>query len=98
MVLEQIHTAVSSPSVPMISQPSLLFYSTLSPTMPDSNQSFSIKLTPSNHLIWSTQLTPILNYYNFNFHAEGTKPTPSPQVFNAETNPVEPNLEFQTWF
>jgi len=39
-----------------------------------------------------------LNYYNFNFHAEGTKPTPSPQVFNAETNQVEPNLAFQTWF
>ena len=33
-----------------------------------------------------------MNCYNLNYHVEGTKPAPSPQVFNVETNRVEPNL------
>jgi hypothetical protein len=89
---------VSSPSVSTTSQSSLLSHSTSSPAMPNSRQSFSFKLTSSNYLTWSTKFTSILNSYNLNYHVEGTKPAPSPQVFNVETNRVEPNLEFQTLF
>ncbi|CAN1130088.1 Retrovirus-related Pol polyprotein from transposon RE1 [Linum perenne] len=51
----------------------------------------TIKLTPTNYLLWKAQLQPLLHCYDFMGHIDGSKPAPL-QLDDA-TNPV-----FASWF
>ncbi|CAI0428863.1 unnamed protein product [Linum tenue] len=70
--------------------PSGVSGSSLSPSLTlalPANPQLSIKLTPTNYLLWHAQITPLLRCYHLMGHVDGTLPAP-PQLLNDQPNPA----------
>ncbi|CAN1849071.1 Retrovirus-related Pol polyprotein from transposon RE1 [Linum perenne] len=59
---------------------------------PPSNPQITIKLTPTNYLLWKAQLEPLLHCHGLMNHVTGVSVAP-PTTLNGE-----PNAAYTTWF
>lgn len=55
----------------------------------------TIRLSPSNYLLWKSQLTPILTHQNLLGHVDGTSVAPPTEVL--VDNKTSPNPTFVAW-
>ncbi|CAN1131586.1 Retrovirus-related Pol polyprotein from transposon RE1 [Linum perenne] len=60
---------------------------------PPSNPQISIKLTPTNYLLWKAQIQPLLHCHNLMGHVTGEAPAPSVTIAGAKPNPA-----YAVWF
>lgn len=61
--------------------------------MPNIHNQLTIKLTPTNYLLWQTQLFPILKGYDLAHHIDGYI-SPPPALLDDD----QPNPTYNTWF
>ncbi|CAN0858560.1 hypothetical protein LINGRAHAP2_LOCUS7320 [Linum grandiflorum] len=72
--------------------------STISPSpvthslSPPYNPQISIKLSPTNYLLWKAQLQPLLCYHKLIGHVDGTSPAPPITINGA------PNSLYAAWY
>ncbi|CAL1413503.1 unnamed protein product [Linum trigynum] len=57
-----------------------------------SNPQLTIKLTPTNYLLWRAQIHPLLRYNRLIRHIDGTLPPPPSTVES------QPNSDYATWY
>lgn len=57
----------------------------------------TVKLSPSNYLIWRNQLIPLLAYQKLSYHILGTPPVPPKTIVSTTATPLVPNPAYAKW-
>ena len=59
---------------------------------------FAIKLTPRNFLVWKTQFVPLLNFHNMTKLIDGSPTPPTTILSSTNANETLVYPEYTSWF